>query len=243
MCGGCFRLWRRSPAVVSPVRTAVRISTSARPSAAQLGADAGERRLEVGADVVRERLQRRDVDDRRLVGEAARREAGAHQAVERGQERGQRLARAGRRGDQRVPAGADRRPGGRLRFGGRGKGPREPAGDGGMESLGEAWQRFWRGRRRGTARLDDRRRAAYRRRSTRRGRACRGQAGAAKVKVRIEACVMRRAAGATSAPWMPWRCSEAATKPLALAARRTRRAPAPRRRRAPTEPPSPARSP
>jgi hypothetical protein len=33
MCGGFFRLWRRSPAGVSPVRTAVRISTSARPSA------------------------------------------------------------------------------------------------------------------------------------------------------------------------------------------------------------------
>ena len=32
---------------VSPVRTAVRISTSGRPSARQLGADAGERRLEV----------------------------------------------------------------------------------------------------------------------------------------------------------------------------------------------------
>jgi hypothetical protein len=32
MCGGFFTLWRRSPAAVSPVRTAVRISTSARPS-------------------------------------------------------------------------------------------------------------------------------------------------------------------------------------------------------------------
>ena len=102
---------------------------------AQLGADAGERCLEVGPDVVREGLQRRDVDDGRLVGEAARRKAGAHQAVERGQERGQRLARAGRRGDERVPAGADRRPGGSLRFGGRRKGPREPPGDGRMEVL------------------------------------------------------------------------------------------------------------
>ena len=47
MCGGLRRLCRRSPAGVSPVRTAVRISTSGRPSAAQLGADAGERRFEV----------------------------------------------------------------------------------------------------------------------------------------------------------------------------------------------------
>ena len=39
----------------------------------ELGADACERRLEVEADVVGQRLQRRDVDDHRLVGQAARR--------------------------------------------------------------------------------------------------------------------------------------------------------------------------
>ena len=59
----------RSACGVSPVRTAVRISTSGRPSARQLVADAGERRLEVALDVVRQRLQRRDVDDLRLVRE------------------------------------------------------------------------------------------------------------------------------------------------------------------------------
>ena len=41
--------------------------------AAQLLADAGERRLEVLLDVVRQRLQRRDVDDLRLVRQTARR--------------------------------------------------------------------------------------------------------------------------------------------------------------------------
>ena len=39
---------------------------------AQLGADAGQRRFEVEADVVGQRLQRRDVDDRGLVGQRRR---------------------------------------------------------------------------------------------------------------------------------------------------------------------------
>ena len=82
----------------------------ARASSARMPASGASR---LSADVVRQRLQRRDVDDARLVGEAARRQAVAHQRVDRGEERGQRLARAGRRGDQRVPAGADRRPGAR----------------------------------------------------------------------------------------------------------------------------------
>ena len=56
-----------------------------------------------------------------------------HQPVDRGEEGRQRLARAGRRGDQRVPARPDRRPGFRLRRRRRGKARREPGGDGGME--------------------------------------------------------------------------------------------------------------
>ena len=60
----------RSRCGVSPVRTAVRISTSGRPSAASSRADAGQRRFQVEVDVVRQRLQRRDVDDRGLVGQA-----------------------------------------------------------------------------------------------------------------------------------------------------------------------------
>ena len=133
MCGG-FRSarWRSCPGV-SPVRTAVRISTSGKPERRELGADAGERRLEVDPDVVRQRLQRRDVDDDRLVGQPFGPEALTHQAVERGEERGQRLAGSGRRGDERVPPGADLRPGGALRLGRRREGAAEPAGDGGVE--------------------------------------------------------------------------------------------------------------
>ena len=93
----------------------------------ELGADAGKRRLEVETDVVRERLQRRDVDHHGLVGQALGPEPLAHQTVERGEKRGQRLARARRRGDQRVPAGADLRPGGELRLGRRREGAAEPA--------------------------------------------------------------------------------------------------------------------
>ena len=103
----------------------------------ELGADAGERRLEVEPDVVRQRLQRRHVDDRRLVGQAARLQALAHQRVERGQESGQRLARTGRRGDERVPAGMDRRPRGDLGRRRRGERAAEPGGDGGMEVFEE----------------------------------------------------------------------------------------------------------
>ena len=204
---------------------------------AQLGADAGERRLEVGADVVRERLQRRDVDDRRLVGEAARREAGAHQAVERGQERGQRLARAGRCRDQRVPAGADRRPGGRLRLGGRGKGPGEPAGDGGMEVL-ERHGTILARRRRGRA-AD----AAARAMAARRGRTARGQARAAKVKAGSRTALRRAPAARPARPGCRGAAAKRRRSRSPWPARRRRPAPAPRRRRAPPEPPSPARSP
>ena len=101
----------------------------------QLGADAGQRRLEVGADVVRQRLQRRHVDDRGLVRQAALLDAAAHQIVERGQEGGERLARTGRGGDQRVAPGADRWPRRDLRLGRRGELALEPARDGGVEVL------------------------------------------------------------------------------------------------------------
>ena len=105
----------------------------------QLGADACQRRFQVDVDVVRQRLQRRHVDHAGGVGQhAAVRHAFAHQRVDRGEEGGQRLARAGRRGDQGVPAGADRRPRGRLRRGGRGKRAAKPGGDGRMEIVQRA---------------------------------------------------------------------------------------------------------
>ena len=64
----------------------------------------GERAAQVALDVVVERLQRRDVEHAQPL---ARRRV---QAVERVEERGQRLAGAGRRLDQHVRAGRDRRP-------------------------------------------------------------------------------------------------------------------------------------
>ena len=118
----------RSAAGVSPVRTQVRISTSASPLPTQPFPDAGQRRLEIAVDVVRERLERRDVDDLGLVGQPAL-EALPHQVVDRRQKRGERLARAGRRGDEGMAAGLDRRPS--LGLGGRRRGETvgEPARD------------------------------------------------------------------------------------------------------------------
>ena len=85
------------------------------PGPLGLQGDAGERRPQVAIDVVGQRLQRRDVEDaaplllgRRVVGE---------QAIDDPKEGGQRLARAGRREDQRVPALADGLP--TLLLGGR----------------------------------------------------------------------------------------------------------------------------
>ncbi len=107
----------------------------------QLRADAGERRFEVEPDVVRQGLQRRDVDDAGLIGQPFGVEASTHQAVERREERRQRLAGTGRRGDQRVAAGVDRRPGGRLRRGRRREGLAEPVRDRRMESFEESRRR------------------------------------------------------------------------------------------------------
>ena len=110
---------------------------------AELLADAGERRLEIAVDVVRQRLQRRHVDDLRLIGEPAL-EPLPHQFVDRRQKRRQRLARPGRRGDQRMPAGLDRRPRLGLRRRRRGESLGEPPGDGGMEQRSYG---CWRSRR------------------------------------------------------------------------------------------------
>ena len=59
-------------------------------------ADPAQRRAQVALDVVGERLQRRDVDE---PGARRRRRGSAAEAVEAPQERGQRLARAGRRAE------------------------------------------------------------------------------------------------------------------------------------------------
>ena len=104
MSGGVRRIAARSLCGVSPVRIAD-LSTS--------GADAAQRRAQVALDVVGQRLQRRDVDAAACAARPRARVRG--QPVERPEERRERLARAGRRGDQHVLAGGDRRP--RLRLG------------------------------------------------------------------------------------------------------------------------------
>ncbi|MEJ1975503.1 MAG: hypothetical protein WDN49_04880 [Acetobacteraceae bacterium] len=70
----------------------------------QLLPDAGQRRLEVAVNIVRQRLERRDVDDLRRIGQRGF-EPLAHQVIYGRQKRGQGFAGAGRRGDQRMPAG------------------------------------------------------------------------------------------------------------------------------------------
>src|SRR5207249_2017598 len=77
------------------------------------GTELGERRGQVLLDVVAERLERRDVDDvRPVLQETALRQP--EEAVDRPEEGGERLARAGRRREQRVGSGGDGGPAGGL---------------------------------------------------------------------------------------------------------------------------------
>src|SRR5437764_11840494 len=82
--------------------------------------DLAPRHREVLVDVGRERLRRRDVDDPHLVGQAALLAALAQQLVERGQEGGERLARAGGRRNERIVAAPNGAPAFELRVGGLG---------------------------------------------------------------------------------------------------------------------------
>ncbi len=79
-------------------------------------------------DVVRQRLERRHVDDLRRIRER-RLETLPHQVVDRGHEGGERLARSRGRRDERVAAGLDRRPRFGLRGGRRGETLGEPVRD------------------------------------------------------------------------------------------------------------------
>ncbi len=104
--------------------------------ALQLGVDAGDRHFEVQPDVVRQRLQRRDIDDRSLIGQRpADLLAADHELVQRRHERGKRLAGSRRRSDQRVAAGLDRGPGLDLRRRRSGKCLLKPGDDCGMKSM------------------------------------------------------------------------------------------------------------
>ena len=127
MSGGVRReAARRSSAGVSPERIADgdvgRRQAEARRRRAAMPAS-GARRLRSTSTA--ERLERGDVEHPA----AALRLSGARRAgqpVERPQERGQRLARAGRRDDSALLAGGDRRPGAGLGGGRRGEGACEP---------------------------------------------------------------------------------------------------------------------
>ena len=77
--------------------------------------DSRERLAQVLLDVHRERLQRGDVDDAAAVG--LRRHRREQEPVDRGEEGGERLARARRREDERALTPGDRRPGQLLRSG------------------------------------------------------------------------------------------------------------------------------
>jgi TolA-binding protein len=76
---------------------------------AQLFADACDRHFQVRPDIIGQRLQRRDIDDLDLVLEALGNPL-SHQIIDCRHERGERLARAGWRGNQDVTARLDQRP-------------------------------------------------------------------------------------------------------------------------------------
>ena len=97
-------------------------------------------------DVVRQRLERRHVDDLRRIGER-RLETLSHQVVDRGQKGRERLARSRRRGDEGMAAGLDRGPRFGLRGRWRGETLGEPVRDRRMEQRFEGGRRSSRGRR------------------------------------------------------------------------------------------------
>ena len=124
MSGGWRRRAVRSLAGVSPVRmpTVGRVQRLA-PTFGR-GPDAGDRRPEVLLHVDRERLDRREVEDPgalRLLGDRV-----GHEPVDRPQERGEGLARAGGGEDQGVVAGRDGGPALGLGVGGRAERGVEP---------------------------------------------------------------------------------------------------------------------
>ena len=103
------------------------------PAGRGQGRDLAERRLQVPVDVGAQRLERGHVDDRRAVFESIVRRK-RYETVEAAQERRQRLAGAGRRGDEDVAARPNPRPRIELRRGRGGEPLLEPRGGEGMEA-------------------------------------------------------------------------------------------------------------
>ncbi len=103
--------------------------------ARQLGTNAGQRFFQVDADVVGQRLQRRDVDHRAAIRQPAVLQPLVDQFVDGREKGGEGLARARGGSHQCARPGPDGRPGeglGRRRSGEAGA---EPGGDGGVENL------------------------------------------------------------------------------------------------------------
>ena len=92
MCGGVFTIPARAAGGVSPVRTAEVIAGAASPISAAIARNRRPRLRQVLVDVAAQRLERRHVDDARLVRQSAV-ESLAQELIERDQERRERLAR------------------------------------------------------------------------------------------------------------------------------------------------------
>ena len=95
-------------------------------------ADAVQRQFEILVDVVRQGLERRDVEHLCLIRQR-RVQSVAHQLIDGGEEGRQSLSRAGGRGDERGVARTDRRPGLALYFRRSVEMLAEPAGDSRMK--------------------------------------------------------------------------------------------------------------
>src|SRR5262245_19871076 len=114
-----------SPAPALHVRQALR---------AQRRANAGERSFEIALNVIRQSLERGDVDDLRLILEPGL-EPLPHQSIDRGQEGRKRLAGSGRCHEQDVATRLDRGPGLGLRRRWRGKRTAKPGRHGWMKQI------------------------------------------------------------------------------------------------------------
>ena len=130
MCGGLLRHLRalagRRVAGADARRGSRETST---PSRGRARAQLGERRLEVALDVVRQRLERRDVEDRACDRAAARSRPRRTRSSRHDRNAASVLPRAGRRRDQHVLARGDPRPTLALRRGRSAEAIAEPSGD------------------------------------------------------------------------------------------------------------------
>src|ERR1051325_3384851 len=106
MCGGLRSIAARSDDVVSPVLTAAGLR-------GEIG-NAAPRFREILVDVRAERLQRRYVEDADFIGKWML-QTFTHEVVDGAEKGRQRLAGSGRRGNQRVTAGANGLPAAQLR--------------------------------------------------------------------------------------------------------------------------------